>query len=358
MHKDVMANEQAAHRPSLLFFAPDRADAALAEAAYMLYLDELLDAQQFDITIIAPNGSRLADRARAEGLTLHPLSDFARKLLMRTPQLWPILTAMRRWRYDIALTHEGYACRGLGVIARKVVGICHDDQVERFSAANQIIVLNSGIADLAKDLIEDGPPIEVLPYPYDCRFDSVKTLPDEQTPLRIGTSAPFLEGDGLGVFIHMAQLLKQSHPEIHFVVAGNGPTEHDMKELADHIAPFIEFVGVASSYELANSIDLFCLTSRDTAYSLDLCSMMDAGLACVATCTNGAMDILKGGMVAPLVPIDDGFMLAVQLQELLDDRAHIYRIKKACYERIREEDFSRSHFSYRLQNLLLSRSGR
>ena len=355
MNIDALANEKAAMRPSLLFFAPDRPDSARAEA-YSLYLDDLLESRQYDITIMASNGSPLAERARTEGLTLYPLSDFARKLLMRTPQLWPILTAMRRWRYDIALTHEGYACRGLGMIARRVVGVCHDDRVERFSAAHQIIVLNSGVADYAEDMIENCPPISILPYPHDCRFDSIKALPDAPTPLRIGTSAAFVEGDGLGVFIHMAQLLKQSHPEFEFLIAGNGTTEHDMKELADQIAPFIDFAGAMSSQELANSIDLYCLTASEAAYSLDLCRMMDAGLACIATCTNGAMDILKGGMVAPLVPIDDAFMLAVQLQELLDDRAHINRIKKACYERIREEDFSRSHFSYRLQNLLLSRT--
>ena len=352
MQVDAFSNDQTAQRPRLLFFAPERSNSAILRA-YDLYLDVLLRDAQFHITIMAPNGSPLSKRAKDSHLTFHPLSEFARKLLLRTPQLWPILTATRRWRFDVALSHVGYACRGLGAISTRVVGICHDDAIEDYSAADQVAVLTSTVADFAADILEAPPPIEILPPPYICQFNAITPMPEVKAPLRIGTSASFVTGDGLGVFIHMAQLLKQSHPDVEFVIAGAGPTEHDMKELADQIAPFIDFAGPLSVKELAEKIDIYCLPSREAPYSLALCEMMDAGLACVATCTNGAMDILKGGMVAPLVPIDDAFMMAVQLQELLDDRAHIERIKKACFERIREEDFLEDQFAARLHAMLL-----
>ena len=359
MSKDARSNEQSQNRLRMLFFVPEH-DTIITNQACRLYLDDLVNSAQFDITLMAPNGPAMASYAEDANLIFHPISDFGQQLLKRTPQLWPILTATRRWRYDIALSHAGYACQGLSAISRKVVGICHDDHIEPFSAAHHLILLNSGIADHAQDLIaqeifDDAPVIDLLPHPYICQYNEIKPLNLPSAPLTIGTSAPFVEGDGLGIFIHMAQLLEQTHPDTKFIIAGNGPTEHDMKELADHIAPFIEFTGPLSPEELADSIDIFCLTSAEAPYPRALCEMMDPGIACLSTCTNGAMDILKGGMVAPIVPIDDAFMLAVQLQELLDDRAHIERIKKACFERIREEDFSMEQFSNRLLHLLIGK---
>ena len=338
-------------RKSLVFFAPDWSD-PLILAAYDVYLQALEASGRFDITVMAPNHSPFADKARAAGVRLHPLSDFARKLLLRAPQLWPILTATRRFRFDVALCHEAYAIRGFNQVARKVVAICHDDRFDWLGTSHRLVVLTSGAFDMARDVLGKDLPIDILPYPHAVRHKTIKPLPDNDTPLTIGTSAPFLEGDGLGAFIHMAQLLHQSAPEARFVVAGTGPTEHDMKDLADTIAPFIDFAGPLDRDELVEAIDIFCLTEPYSPYSLTLCDMMDAGLACVSTCTHGPMDILKGGMVAPLVPIGDAFLLAVELQELLEDRPRIERIKKACFERIREEDFWPDLFAERLADIL------
>ena len=349
----VMDNDakDALPRKTLAFFAPERADKAILQA-YDLYLHHLEQSGRFDITIMAPNGSAFADKTRSAGFNLHPISDFARKLLLRTPQLWPILTATRRLRFDIALSHQAFACRGLKQISRTVIGVCHDDRFEGFEAADRIIALTSSAADLAKDLLEDSV-VDILPYPYACQFDAITPLPkSKKAPLTLGASGPFEQGDGLGAFIHAAQLLHQSCPTARFVIAGEGPLEHDLKELSDQIAPFIDFVGPLTATELAEQIDIYCLTAPEAPYSFALCEMMDAGIACVSTCAHGPMDILKGGMVAPLVPIGDAFLLAVQLQEMLEDRAFIERIKKSCFERIREEDFRPDLFESRLLSLM------
>ena len=338
-------------RLSLLFFAPERSDPTIL-AAYDLYLAPLINSRRFDITIMAPNGSPFSEAARLKGIRLHPISDFSRTLLQRTPQLWPILTATRRYRFDIALCHQAFGCRGLNQIAHHVIGICHDDQFKGFATADHLIALTSGAADMAEDLFEGAVDMDVMPYPYRCRFEQIMPLPAQDAPLTIGTSGPFMDGDGLGTFIHMAQLLHETCPDVRFVIAGNGPMEHDLKELSDQIAPFIDFAGPLNAYEMADRFDIYVYTPVEAAFALPLCEMMDAGLACLATSTQGAMDILKGGMVAPLVPVSDAFLMAVQLQEMVDDRAIVGRLKKACFERIREEDFDTHQFGDRLLSLL------
>nr|WP_321457726.1 glycosyltransferase family 4 protein [uncultured Cohaesibacter sp.] len=336
---------------SLLFFAPEPNDKAILEA-YEIYLHHLSHSGLFDITVMAPNGSPFTAECRLLGYKMYPVSDFSRKLLKRTPQLWPILTATRRFRFDFALSHEAYACRGLGQIARKVIGVCHDDLFDGFKHASSLVALTSSVAEEANIYLEGALKVEVLPHPYECQFSEIKPLPeDANAPLTIGTFGPFLEGDGLGTFIHTAQLVHESSPNARFVIAGQGPLEHELKELSDQIAPFIDFLGPMDASEMAETFDIFCLAAANAPYSFSLCQMMDAGLACVATCASGPMDILKGGMVAPLVPIGDAFLLAVKLQELLEDRPQIERIKKACFERIREEDFSPKIFEKKLNSL-------
>ncbi|WP_319410643.1 glycosyltransferase [uncultured Cohaesibacter sp.] len=338
-------------RKTLLFFAPEVKDGAILEA-YDIYLHHLTHSNCFDMTIMAPNGSPFAEEARSMGYRMYPMSDFARKLLTQTPQLWPILTATRRFRFDFALSHEAFACRGLGQIARKVIGVCHDDNLAGFKHAQRLVTLTSSIAEEADHLFEGNIPVDVMPHPYECQFSEIAPLPeDEKAPLTIGASGPFLEGDGLGTFIHAAQLLHQSSPDVKFIIAGQGPMEHELKELSDQIAPFVDFAGPMDAGEMAEAFDIYCLAATNAPYSFALCQMMDAGIACISTCASGPMDILKGGMVAPLVPIGDAFLLAVKLQELLEDRPQIERIKKACFERIREEDFSPKIFEEKLISL-------
>ena len=267
--------------------------------------------------------------------------------MWRAPQLWPILTATRRKRYDIALCHDAFACRGLKQIARRVVGVCHDDLIEGFAAADHVFALTSGSEDFGKQLLPEQVSLSLLPYCYHCTQSERRTLSNER-PLCIGTSGSMTKDAALGVFIHMAQLVHQAAPDVRFVLAGSGPMEHELKELADHIAPFVEFTGPMDQADMIKEIDIYCSTAREAPFCLDMCAMMDGGVACVATCTNGAMDILRGGMVGPVVPNDDAFLLAVQLQELLVDRPRIERIGKGCFERIREEDFSPEAFSDQL----------
>ena len=336
--------------PRLLFFAPEAKDEQILES-YRLYLDSLIRLDRHKLAIMAPNQSPLAKFARDGGLDFHPLSDFSRTLLMRTPQLWPILSAMGRFRFDLAISHEGYACRGLNIISRNVVGICLDDNFKSFEAADLVIAQSSGGVSQAESVLGDEKSLACLPPPHFCSNLTPKSLPPGSN-LTIGAGGKMAESQGLGRFVHAAQLIHQALPDVRFVIAGSGGEEHELKELSDQIAPFIDFPGSMTMNEMAEEFDIYCSTAIEAAFLPELCAMMDAGLACMATCTNGAMDILKAGMVAPMLPTDDSFMLAVQLQELLEDRAHIERIKQSCFERIREEDFHPQTFTTRLGEIL------
>ncbi|MCT4654877.1 MAG: glycosyltransferase [Cohaesibacter sp.] len=350
---DLPDGEADTRKARILFFLGDQAQSPDQRAVVDTYFSALAHRDDLDITLMTPNGGDYANRARDAGYRLFPLSDFSRSLLRRTPQLWPILTAMRRHSFDIALTHDGFAARGLKQVSRRVIGVCHDDQFQHFAGADDVIAFSSSAADQAMGILEDDVRVHSLPNPYACRYDGIKPLPRNQ-PLTIGAAGPLEPEQGLGSFLHIAQLVHQECPDVKFVIAGDGSEEHDLKELADHIAPFVEFTGALSFKEMGEQFDIYCQTSRQEAFGFTLCEMMDAGLPCLSTVTHGPMDILKGGMVGPLLPIDDAFAFAQRLIALIEDRASLEAIKQACFARVREEDFSYSVFSKRLIDILTS----
>ncbi|SNZ07059.1 glycosyltransferase family 4 protein [Cohaesibacter gelatinilyticus] len=320
-------------------------------ARQALYLAALTENPNIKLTILAPNGAALSQLAKEQELPLLPISEFGRSLLRRTPQLWPILTAMRRHSFDLAITHDGYAARGLSLIAKRVIGICHDDQFEPFKTVDTLLTLSSSAADKAKSVLDNDCDIQSLPYPYQCTSKVMKPEPEHQR-LTVGASAHFIEKNGAAVFLHMAQLMVQERPDIRFILAGDGPDDQDLKQLGEQIAPFVEFPGRLTPAELAREIDVYCQTSRDEPFGLTLCAMMENGIACISTCTNGAMDILKGGMVAPLTPIDDALSLTERLLEMIGDPDRLSSVKKACFIRIREEDFDVHSFVDRLNEIV------
>ncbi|MCV6546099.1 MAG: glycosyltransferase [Cohaesibacter sp.] len=334
----------------VLLYASERQNKEMP-ARQALYLAALGENKALDLTVLAPNGSALAKVAKDLQIAFLPISDFGRSLLRRTPQLWPILTAMRRHHFDIAITHNGYAAKGLSIIAKRVIGLCHEDDFDAFKACDTLLTLSSSATDKAKARLDYELRIDRLPYPYQCTQTDIKKLPDNK-PLTIGFYSAFEEQNGQAVFLHMAQLVAQERPDLRFLLAGDGPLDQDLKQLAEQIAPFVEFPGDLSQTELAEEIDIYCQTTRTEPFGLTLCAMMEQGIACLSTCTNGAMDILKGGIVAPLVPVDDALAMTERLLEMVNDRERLIKTKQACYDRIREEDFDVMSFAQRLNAIV------
>jgi hypothetical protein len=354
-HGQGRANEEVRPLPTpkalrVLVYSSERASSDMP-ARQALYLAALAENPNIKLTVLAPNGSTLSKLAKEQDFPLLPISEFGRSLLRRTPQLWPILTAMRRHSFDLAISHDGYAVRGLSLIAKRVIGICHDDQFEPFKAVDILLTLSSTAADKAKDVLEDDRNIQSLPYPYQCTSKVMKPISDHR-PLTIGASVQFVQNNSAAVFLHMAQLVVQERPDVRFILAGDGPEDQDLKQLGEQIAPFVEFPGNLTPAELSREIDIYCQTSRSEPFGLILCAMMEHGIACLSTCTNGAMDILKGGMVAPLAPIDDALSLTERLLEMIEDPSRLSAVKHACFTRIREEDFDVHSFADRLNEIV------
>jgi glycosyltransferase involved in cell wall biosynthesis len=80
--------------------------------------------------------------------------------------------------------------------------------------------------------------------------------------------------------------------------------------------------------------------------------MMDAGIPCIASRTNGPSDLLDGGKAGLLYDIGDWQTLARHIAALHASRSMRLDMSARAFARIREASFSAGTFDARLAELL------
>jgi glycosyltransferase involved in cell wall biosynthesis len=125
-------------------------------------------------------------------------------------------------------------------------------------------------------------------------------------------------------FIEAASLIRRNNPprNIRFVVAGDGPDRHMLKDLAKarHVADLVIFAGQVGDlgpyYTMA---DLAVLPSHTEGSPNVLLEAMAAGLPIIATAVGGVPEIVEHEKQALLVEKQNPSELARSIERLLDD---------------------------------------
>ena len=133
--------------------------------------------------------------------------------------------------------------------------------------------------------------------------------------------------------------------DVHLVVAGSGPDEARLRDLASRSPVPIHFLGhrndVAVWYALA---DVVVMPSREEAFGRVTLESMASGKPLVATRVGGLVEAVVEGDTALLVPSDDPRALASAVATLLDDPVAASRIGRAARKRY-EERFTIEHMA-------------
>jgi glycosyltransferase involved in cell wall biosynthesis len=139
----------------------------------------------------------------------------------------------------------------------------------------------------------------------------------------------------------------------HLQILGEGPDEALLKGLVEECGlqgkvTLAGFVGNPFVY-LVNA-DLFVLASRAEGFPNALVEAMCFSIPVIAAdCPTGPSEILLGGEVAPLVPVDDVEKLSVALKRMMDDDFFRQGVVSRVEKRI--QDFSASLILARYEDL-------
>nr|WP_306267885.1 glycosyltransferase family 4 protein [Pararhizobium sp. IMCC3301] len=100
------------------------------------------------------------------------------------------------------------------------------------------------------------------------------------------------------------------HPDIKYIIAGDGPDRHRLEErvavagLQDHVV-FTGFVDEAEKSALYGLADLYVMPSRGEGFGFVFLEAMACGVPVVASTVDGSRDAVRDGLLGAMVDPDD-----------------------------------------------------
>jgi glycosyltransferase involved in cell wall biosynthesis len=169
----------------------------------------------------------------------------------------------------------------------------------------------------------------------------------------VGAAGRLSPEKGFEVFVAAASRLRRTHPDVGFVLFGDGPRR-------DRILRRVEAAGLDGTFVLAGfrddldcyvpHLDLFVLPSFTEGLPNVVLEACAAGVPVVATAVGGTPEILRGG-AGLLVAPGDADALAGAIASALDRGAGLRALAEAGHRRVRER-FTFAAQAKRYQELL------
>ncbi len=325
----------------LLLATTDRQSGGM-QRALRAYLNVLVQLGQYRVTVAAP-ASELYDHARQlsaiDVVRIEPVARWQWRRLGRLP------AQLDNCQFDVALSHNGFACGALRHCADRVIGVCHNDKLAQFAGADELIVLTPA---QHRNALSNGwlsSQCLMLPHFYEAVCPQFE--PKQSAPLRIGAAGRMVKKKNFDLFVDAAQMFANIDPMVEFVLAGDGPLSGHLQRRASRL-PNLSISEWVDIHRFAQSLDIFVSPSTDEPFGYVLTEMLDHGVAVVACATNGAQYILDQGRAGMLLPEPSPAALTNCLTELVvrtDDRAALQR---RGFERARSDTFSRQRFAQAL----------
>ena len=120
-------------------------------------------------------------------------------------------------------------------------------------------------------------------------------------------------------------LSKLHHPNLKYLIIGDGPEEENLKDLAKQLGveskvEFLGFVSENMKFQYLSISDMYILSSLHEGFGICLLEAMYCGLPIVATNNGGQTDFLTDAKNALMVPVEDGDELGSKIHNLLDNK--------------------------------------
>lgn len=306
------------------------------------------------------------DRLKKAGVKVHSLSPqkFLPAYLASIP--WRILAD----KPDILHCHlipSNIIAKPLGALLGVPVIINHDHTNDPHRIDNKILLALDkstnrfahhiiAVAAACRDFLtthESIPPekISLVPNAIDLRRFSPGEVSRDDARAQLGLPAGFRIVAGVGrlnpqknfaLFLEIAAQLAPRFPDLHFLLAGDGPEEQMLREKASAlgIANRVIFSGYVADTRLVYlAADLLLMPSRYEGLPMTLLEAMAMGLPVVASKLDGIAEVISDGAEGFLAPSDDAALFVERTAALLADAELSSRISKNARAKIE------AHFS-------------
>lgn len=145
---------------------------------------------------------------------------------------------------------------------------------------------------------------------------------------------------GIDVLLAAARLLRNAHPEIHFLIVGDGEEKYveqiKMQVITAQLDSHFHFLGWQEAPTLIASADVLVSAARQETFGLTVAEAMASGTPVVATRSGGPQEIIEHMYNGMLVPIDDPESLALAIVDVLADPGLARRLSQNGVRRVNE----------------------
>lgn len=131
-------------------------------------------------------------------------------------------------------------------------------------------------------------------------------------------------------------LLRQTHPEVRLLLAGNGPTLPQLQEQTEAagLGDMVTFLGYRTDLErFANAADIIVSCSFREGLPMNIVEGMLLAKPVVASRNRGHRELVEDGVTGFLLPPEDAAAFSEKLRLLLEDPALARQMGQAGYEK-------------------------
>ena len=145
----------------------------------------------------------------------------------------------------------------------------------------------------------------------------------------VGTVARLVHVKGVDIFIQAAARIAESHPDVRFVIVGNGKERCALEHLASDLGLKGKVIFAGERQDIENFyalFDIFVLSSRNEGFGNVLLEAMHHDIPVVAAAVGGVPEIVLDGQTGLLVPSEAPQKLAEAVFTLLEHPEEVQRL--------------------------------
>ncbi|HYE83295.1 MAG TPA: glycosyltransferase [Clostridia bacterium] len=310
--------------------------------SWLLNLLRSADKERFEIKVVLPQGSMLIDKVRDLGFEAIPVDGMKDKSF-DLGAVSILLSIITKEKPQIVHTHASLSARlaaklaGVRIIntkhcidsrktgIKKLAGACLNnllcDSMVAVSGAVKQNMTDNGIPQSKISVIYGGiSPVKELDTEEKRRMRDKWGIAAED--IVVGIVARLAEVKGHRYFIEAAGIISRDNSNVKFLIAGAGPKEQELKELAARrgLGGQVIFTGfIEDVHEIFNIIDINVISSLSEALCLSIIEGMCVGTPSVGTNTGGIPEVIKDGYNGFLVTAGDSAGLAAAVLKLIRD---------------------------------------
>ncbi len=239
---------------------------------------------------------------------------------------------------DCIITHSYRAAYLFNKTKTKVpkIAVCHVRGNYNFGADAIIAITEK----MRQDIINSGVSANtvftvpnMIHIPEELTYKAPK---DGNIPV-IGACARFVEIKGIDVFINALAELKRRNIAFKARIAGDGKEKEGYVNLIKqhNLQDEVTLLGwIEDKHSFYESLDIFCLPSREEAFGLVVLESMLHSLPMVLTHLSGPIEIIGESESALFVPSEDSVRMADGLQQIIQNKQLANSLASKAFQRV------------------------